>query len=261
MQGRDGGGPRLPNLDSSGILREDSQTFNHWSNSVVLAPSPPPPPPLPIVDVTCRSTVLALLIITLLTAPIPPLLRLAGAGHRSSLVMMCPALSATHLGLAGTKKLYGTIRLCLWGGDCEAKCLRLFSQAKLYRVLSRFTQNFPNLVMVITKESDFNTCYCRSKLLDSDYGDLQTCCYSNSCLNFLPKFAAIFCKFAIKFAKPWQNFLKICNWGFQWIHTRSIKKNLELIVGSPCWILPISTDLLNHLKITKHFFMNHYTSN
>ena len=38
------------------------------------------------------------------------------------------------IGLARSKKVSATVKPCLWGRYCEAKCLRLFSHAKSYRV-------------------------------------------------------------------------------------------------------------------------------
>ena len=39
------------------------------------------------------------------------------------------------LGLARSEKVSATIKLCLWGGDCEAKCLRLLSLIAFLSVL------------------------------------------------------------------------------------------------------------------------------
>ena len=77
-----------------------------------------------------------------------------------------------------------TVKLCLRGGDCEAKCLRSFSHEKSYRVSFRFTPKLSDQVVFITEESDFYTRYCRNKLHDSKIGKnggLQICRYSNSC--------------------------------------------------------------------------------
>ena len=119
-----------------------------------------------------------------------PLLRLAGAAHRSSLGCHSHLASLDHtlclilIGLARPKKVPATVKLCLRGGDCEAKCLRSFSHGKCYHVSFRFTPKLSDQVVVITEESDFYTRYCRNKLHDSKKGkngDLQICRYSNSC--------------------------------------------------------------------------------
>ena len=74
------------------------------------------------------------------------------------------------IGLAKPKRTYVTVKL--WGGDCEAKCLKSFPQEKLNRVSFRFTPILSNIVVVITEETDFNNCNWRSKLYDSNKGKM-----------------------------------------------------------------------------------------
>ena len=59
-----------------------------------------------------------------------------GVTHNSLDHTLCLML----IGLAMSKKVSATVKLdlCLWGGNCEAKCLRLCSHAKSYRVSFRF---------------------------------------------------------------------------------------------------------------------------
>ena len=84
-------------------------------------------------------------------------------GHRSrsSLAMRChsqiarPTPCVMLIGLAWPKKVFATVKLCFCGGECEAKCVGSFSQAKYYRVSFLFTPKLSNLVVVITEESDF----------------------------------------------------------------------------------------------------------
>ena len=88
------------------------------------------------------------------------------------------------IGLARPKKVCATVKLCLWGGDCQAKSLGSFSHAKSYRVSFRFTPKLSDQVVLITEESDFYTRYRRNNLHDSNKGkkrDLLICRYSNSC--------------------------------------------------------------------------------
>ena len=58
-------------------------------------------------------------------------------------------------GLARPKKVPATVKLCLWGRDCEAKCLRSFSHAKSYIISFHVTPKLSDLVVVITEESNF----------------------------------------------------------------------------------------------------------
>ena len=74
--------------------------------------------------------------------------------------------------------MHETVKLCLGGGDCEAKCLRSFSQVKLYRISFRFTQKLSKLAVVLNEESYFNTHYCRSKMYDSNKGKKTGICKS-----------------------------------------------------------------------------------
>ena len=117
------------------------------------------------------------------------------------------------LELAKPKKVSATVKLCLWGRDCKAKCLRSFSHAKSYRIYFCFTLKLSDQVVIITEESDFYTPYCRNALHDSKRGkngDLQICRYSNSCrysrclkngshcILFLTKTAPNFSEFILK---------------------------------------------------------------
>ena len=66
-----------------------SQACNHWSNSAVLAPYVPPHS-LMLQYMQVNSTSWAYHVITLMTAPtLPSPRRLAGARHKSSLLMRC----------------------------------------------------------------------------------------------------------------------------------------------------------------------------
>ena len=79
----------------------------------------------------------------------------------TSLAMRCHCNLLDHMpcvmliGLTRPKKVPATIKICLRGGDCEAKCLRSFSHAKSYRFSFRFTPKLYDLVVVITRESNF----------------------------------------------------------------------------------------------------------
>ena len=68
------------------------------------------------------------------------------------------------IGLSTPKKVSSTVKLCLWGGDCEARCLRSFSHAKSYRVSFRFTPKLSGQVVVNQRKAIFYTRYCRNKL-------------------------------------------------------------------------------------------------
>ena len=78
-----------------------------------------------------------------------------------------------------------TVKLCLLGGDCEAKCLRTFSHAKSYRVSFRFTPKLSDQVVIIDESNflilvivEINNMTQRN---EKKNGDLQICRYSNSC--------------------------------------------------------------------------------
>ena len=54
------------------------------------------------------------------------------------------------------KKVYGTVKLfCLWGGYCEEKCFRSFSDENHCIISFYFTPKLSGLVFVITEEIDF----------------------------------------------------------------------------------------------------------
>ena len=149
--------------------RDEDTAFNHWSNSAVLALSLPSHCCLSLCwyYMQANSISWAYHFITLLTANIPPLssaLRTQGIDlvwrwgitHSSLDHTLCLMLiGLARVTLARPKKVSATVKLCLWGGDCEAKCLRLFSHAKSYRVSFRFTPKLSDQVVVKTEESNF----------------------------------------------------------------------------------------------------------
>ena len=150
MQGRDEGGPRLPNLDSSGILTGFQPLVKH------LCACTFPPSPLPPLFIACCWCYMQ--VDSTSWAYHHPI----DSSHPSSLPSNLPTSgidlvwlwSVTHslldhrfcvmlIGLAKPKKVYGTVKLsCLWGGDCEAKCLRSFSQIKSLHFFPFYSQTF-----------------------------------------------------------------------------------------------------------------------
>ena len=154
--------------------RGGDTAFNHLSNITVLAPSLPPHCCLSLCwcYMQVNSTSSAYHVITISTATIPPLfptlpvLELASLDNTLCLIL---------IRLARPKKVSATVKLCLWGGDCKAKCLRSFSHAKSYRIFFRFTPKLSDQVVVITEESDFYTRHCRNKLHDSKKGKTGIC--------------------------------------------------------------------------------------
>ena len=164
-----------------GVVEDShSQVFNHWSNRDKLAPSLPTAAFLHSLllmlhagqqyqmGLSCQRPIDGYHPSSLPSALLAPSIDLVwrwGVTHNSLDHAPCVML----IGLTRSKQVSATVKLCLWGGDCKAKCLRSFSHAESSRVSFRFTPKVSDLdlVVVITEESDFYTRYCRNKLYDS----------------------------------------------------------------------------------------------
>ena len=139
----------LPGLDQECVstkcmegVGEDSHwhAFSHWSNSAVLAPYHPGTLPTAAwcwchmqvnstsraYHVNCHHPIGGYH-----PSPLPSALPAPGVDlvwqwgvPRNSLDHTLCLNTLMLIGLAKTKKMSATVKLCLWGGDCEAKCLR-----------------------------------------------------------------------------------------------------------------------------------------